>query len=113
MCGGAWITTRGAEPGSSSVMVTSAGARSHRSLLLLHRTLVVNGTKRHFAATQQSVALGGKADIGPRAPETTFLTPSRHLSKSSKFFAGGSLKLSAGGSGAPSASSSARDSADA
>jgi|HubBroStandDraft_1064217.scaffolds.fasta_scaffold1280826_1 hypothetical protein len=38
--------------------------------------------------------------------------PSRHLSESSKFFAGGSLALSAGGSGAPSALSSARESAD-
>jgi hypothetical protein len=29
---------------------------------LLHRTLVANGTKRHFAAAQQTVAIGGKAD---------------------------------------------------
>src|SRR6516164_4313939 len=32
---------------------------------LLHRTLVANGTKRHIAAAQQSVAFGGKADIRP------------------------------------------------
>jgi hypothetical protein len=30
---------------------------------LLRRTLVANGTKRHFAATQHLVAFGGKADI--------------------------------------------------
>jgi uncharacterized membrane protein YeaQ/YmgE (transglycosylase-associated protein family) len=30
---------------------------------LLHRTLVAFGTKRHFAAAQQMVALGVKADI--------------------------------------------------
>jgi len=30
---------------------------------LLHYTLVANGTSRHFAAMQQSVALGVKADI--------------------------------------------------
>jgi len=29
--------------------------------ILLHRTLVANGTKRHFAAVQQTVAYGGKA----------------------------------------------------
>ena len=33
--------------------------------LLLHRTLVANGTKRHSA--QQMVALGGKADIAELA----------------------------------------------
>jgi hypothetical protein len=32
---------------------------------LLRCTLVANGTKRHFAATQQTVAIGGKADIEP------------------------------------------------
>jgi hypothetical protein len=31
--------------------------------------LVANGTSRHFAATQQSVALGVKADIKSGAPE--------------------------------------------
>jgi hypothetical protein len=31
---------------------------------LLHRTLVANGTKRHFAAAQQTVAFGLRADIG-------------------------------------------------
>src|SRR5215472_12552069 len=35
--------------------------------LLLHRTLVANGTKRHFVAAQQMVALGGKADIAELA----------------------------------------------
>jgi hypothetical protein len=37
---------------------------------LLQRNLVANGTKRHFAAAQQTVAFGGKADIGliRRAP---------------------------------------------
>ena len=29
-----------------------------------HRTLVAIGTKRHLAAPQQSVAFGGKADMG-------------------------------------------------
>jgi hypothetical protein len=32
--------------------------------ILLRCTSVANGTKRHFAATQQTVALGVKADIG-------------------------------------------------
>jgi hypothetical protein len=32
-------------------------------MILPHRTLVGIGTKRHFAATQQSVAFGGKADM--------------------------------------------------
>jgi hypothetical protein len=31
---------------------------------VLQRTLVGNGTKHHFAATQQTVALGVIADIG-------------------------------------------------
>jgi len=31
--------------------------------VLLHRTLVANGTKRHFVAPQRTVAFGGKADI--------------------------------------------------
>jgi hypothetical protein len=31
---------------------------------LLRCTLVANGTKRHFFATQQTVAFGGKADMG-------------------------------------------------
>ena len=35
---------------------------------MLRRTLVANGTKRHFAATQQTVAIGGKADIGRWRP---------------------------------------------
>ena len=30
--------------------------------ILLRCTLVANGTKRHFAAAQQIVAIGGKAD---------------------------------------------------
>jgi len=30
---------------------------------LLRCTLVANGTKRHFAASQQPVAIGGKADM--------------------------------------------------
>jgi len=34
---------------------------------LLRCTLVANGTKRHFAAAQQTVAFGGKADIGQNA----------------------------------------------
>jgi hypothetical protein len=34
---------------------------------LLRCTLVANGTKRHFAATQQTVAFGGKADIEKRS----------------------------------------------
>ena len=33
---------------------------------MLQRTLVANGTKRHFVAAQQTVAIGGKADIGKR-----------------------------------------------
>jgi len=33
---------------------------------LLRRTVVANGTKRHFVAAQQTVAIGGKADIGKR-----------------------------------------------
>ena len=33
--------------------------------ILLPRTLVAIGTKRHFAALQQTVAFGGKADIAP------------------------------------------------
>jgi hypothetical protein len=32
----------------------------------LRCTLVANGTKRHFAALQQTVAFGGKADIKKR-----------------------------------------------
>jgi len=35
---------------------------------LLRRTLVGIGTKHHFAAIQQMVAFGGKADIGQRPP---------------------------------------------
>jgi hypothetical protein len=31
---------------------------------LLQRTLVANGTKRHFAAPQRKVAFGSEADIG-------------------------------------------------
>jgi len=30
---------------------------------LLLRTLVANGTKRHFAAAQQAVAIGGKVSL--------------------------------------------------
>jgi len=43
-----------------------ASLRSARLSLatLLRCTLVANGTKRHFAATQQTVAFGVKADIG-------------------------------------------------
>ena len=38
----------------------------HVEIRILRRTLVEIGTKRHFAATQQTVAIGGKADIGER-----------------------------------------------
>jgi hypothetical protein len=36
-----------------------------KQAVLLHRTLVANGTKRHFVAAQQTVAIGSKADITP------------------------------------------------
>jgi hypothetical protein len=39
---------------------------------LLHRTLVANGTKRHFAAPQQTVAFWGKADIAQNAQNDAF-----------------------------------------
>jgi hypothetical protein len=41
---------------------------------LLHCTLVVNGTSRPFAATQQTVAFGGKAGIVRTAEVTIFKT---------------------------------------
>jgi hypothetical protein len=39
---------------------------------LLRRTVVANGTKRHFAAAQQTVAIGGKADIGSSSRNDAF-----------------------------------------
>jgi hypothetical protein len=71
-----------------------------------------HGTFRTFRDVRFRAAHGGKADV-PEIGQSDANDPSRHLSKSSKFFAGGSLKLSAGGSGAPSVSSSARESAEA
>ena len=51
-------------------------------VILLQRTSVANGTKRHFAAAQRTVAFGGKADIATEVrndafdPKRTWQTPS-------------------------------------
>jgi hypothetical protein len=39
---------------------------------LLRCTLVANGTKRHFAVAQQTVAFGGKADMGSTRRDVRF-----------------------------------------
>jgi hypothetical protein len=39
---------------------------------LLHSTLVETGTKRHFAAAQQTVALGPQADIATGVGNVAF-----------------------------------------
>jgi len=41
---------------------------------LLRRTVVGIGTKRHFAAAQQTVAIGGKADITLGQPQCPLMT---------------------------------------
>jgi hypothetical protein len=46
-----------------AAMPDSVAGLSRTDAFLLRCTLVASGTKRHFTATQQTVAFGGKADI--------------------------------------------------
>jgi hypothetical protein len=50
------------------------------ALLMLHCTLVVNGTSRYFAAEQQTVAFGSFSTISDYPRDVPLLTPKKRTS---------------------------------
>ena len=53
---------------------------------LAPRAPSIHGTKRHFAATQQMVAFGGKADIGPGVQNDAFDPQNGHQQSRNEIF---------------------------